>query len=115
MAREFVSRYANPQEGDIYLYFNDLEKRVREFNNYARSKGSDFRVRLTGESEPYAYYAQLVLPSRETAFFTILPHLVWSTNKNNDLPQSDVEEFNKAALLWNECFAESRWLDDKRK
>ena len=99
MTREFVSRYANPQEGDIYLYFNDLEKRVREFNNYARSKGSDFRVRLTGESELYAYYAQFV----------------WSCNKNKDLPQADEEEFNKAALLWNECFAESRWLDDKRK
>lgn len=115
MTREFVSRYANPQECDIYLYFNDLEKRVREFNNYARVKGLDFRVRLTGESEDYAYYAQLVLPSRETAFFSIYPHLVWSTNKNEDLPKVDEEEFNRAALLWNECFADSRWLDDKRK
>ena len=77
MTREFVSRYANPQEGDIYLYFNDLEKRVREFNNYARVKGLDYRVRLTGDSEEYAYYAQLVLPSRETAFFSIYPLLVW--------------------------------------
>lgn len=115
MSREFVSRYANPQEGDLYLYFNDLEKRVREFNNYARSKGLDYRVRLTGESEPHAYYAQLVLPSRETAFFSIYPHLIWGINKNKDLPQADEEEFKKATLLWNECFAESRWLDDKRK
>lgn len=115
MTREFVSRYANPQEGDVYLYFNDLEKRVREFNNYARVKGLDYRVRLTGDSEEYAYYAQLVLPSRETAFFSIYPHLIWSTNTNKDLPQADEEEFNKAALLWNECFAESRWFDDKRK
>ena len=115
MTREFVSRYANPQEGDIYLYFNDLEKRVREFNNYARSKGFGFRVRLTGESESHAYYAQLVLPSRETAFCSIYPRLVWSTNKNEEFPKVDEEEFNRAALLWNECFADSRWLDDKRK
>lgn len=115
MTREFVSRYANPQEGDVYLYFNDLEKRVREFNNYARVKGLDYRVRLTGDSEEYAYYAQLVLPSRETAFFSIYPHLIWGTNKNEGLPQADEEEFKKATLLWNECFAESRWLDDKRK
>ena len=46
---------------------------------------------------------------------TLQSHLVWGTNKNKDLPQAEEEEFNKAALLWNECFAESRWLDDKRK
>ena len=115
MTREFVSRYANPQEGDIFLYLNDLEQKVRKFNNYAREKGFDFRVRLTGESEPYAYYAHLVLPSGETALFSIRPHLVWSTNKTEDLSQAGLEEFNKASLLWEECFAKSRWLNDKRR
>ena len=110
MTREFVKRYANPQEGDIFLYLNDLEQKVREFNNYAREKGFDFRVRLTGESEPYAYYAHLVLLSGETALFSIRPLLLLSTNKNEDLSKEGLEEFNKASLLWEECFAKSRWI-----
>lgn len=105
MTREFVSRYANPQEGDIYLYFNDLEKRVREFNNYARSKGSDFRVRLTGESEPYAYYAQLVLPTKETITFLIYPNLVWGTSKEPSLSNTYEERFHQAQSIWLELFS----------
>ena len=59
MTREFVSRYGNPQEGELVLHLNDLEQKVQQFNDFAKSKGYSFSIRLTGGSETYVYYAQL--------------------------------------------------------
>ena len=59
------------------LYLVNLERRVRSFNNRVREAGIDLRVRLTGDSEEYAYYADLILPNKNKIPFLIYPACDW--------------------------------------
>ena len=71
MQRQHVSRKGYGSAEMQTLYLVDLERKVRSFNNKAREAGIDLRVRLTNESEEYAYYADLILPDKNKIPFLI--------------------------------------------
>ena len=64
MQRQHISRNGYGNVGTQTLYLVDLERRVRSFNNKAREAGIDLHIRLTGDSEEYAYYADLILTNK---------------------------------------------------
>lgn len=79
----------------------NLERRVRSFNNRVREAGIDLRVRLTGDSEEYAYYADLILPNKSKIPFLTYPACDWSLcGKTSDFPQEDMDWYYKAWKLW---------------
>lgn len=57
MDRSFISQPINPDGYREYLYFADLKKKVTYFNSLPENKDAQISIKLTGSSEPYAYYA----------------------------------------------------------
>lgn len=82
------------------LYLVNLERRVRSFNNRVREAGIDLRVRLTGDSEEYAYYADLILPNKNKIPFFIYPAFDWGMYGKTDFPQEYMGWYYKAWSLW---------------
>lgn len=100
MQRQHVSRRGYNNNGTQTLYLVDLERRVRSFNNKAREAGLDLRIRLTGESEEYAYYTDLILPNKNKIPFLIYADNQWGMYGNTDFPKEDMDLYYKAWYLW---------------
>lgn len=100
MQRQRISRNGYGNVGTQTLYLVDLERRVRSFNNKAREAGIDLRIRLTGDSEEYAYYADLILTNKNRIPFLIYPACDWGMYGNTDFPQEDMDWYYKAWNLW---------------
>lgn len=100
MQRQHVTMKGYGNNGTITLYLVDLERKIRSFINKARESGIDLRVRLTGESEEYAYYADLILPNKNKIPFTIRPNYDWGMYGKTDFPQEDMDWYYKAWNLW---------------
>lgn len=83
------------------LYLVDLERRIRSFNNKVREAGIDLRIRLTGESEEYAYYADLIFPNKTKIPFLIYADYNWGMYGNTDFPKEDMDWYYKAWKLWS--------------
>ena len=98
--RQHVSRkgYGGVEMQTLYLV--DLERRIRSFNNKVREAGTDLRIRLTGESEEYAYYADLILPNKNKIPFLIYADYSWGMYGNTDFPKEDMDWYYKAWNLW---------------
>ena len=102
MQRQHVSRRGYNNIGTQTLYSVDLERRVRSFNNKAKEAGLDLRIRLTGDSEEYAYYAELTLPIKYKVPFLIYPANDWGLyGRTIDIPQEAMDLYYKAWYLWN--------------
>lgn len=101
MQRQLAVTNGYGNNGTSTLYLVDLERRIRSFNNKVREAGIDLRVRLTGESEEYAYYANLILPNNSNIPFKIDPIGEWCLcGKTDDYPQEDMDWYYKAWHLW---------------
>ena len=100
MQRQHVSRKGYGNVGTQTLYLVDLGRRIRSFNNKVREAGIDLRIRLTGDSEEYAYYADLILPNKNRIPFLIYPACDWGMYGNTDFPQEDMDWYYKAWYLW---------------
>ena len=87
MQRQHITMNGYGNNGTITLYLADLERRVRSFNNKAREVGLDLRIRLTNESEEYAYYADLILPNKNKIPFKIRPNYDWGMYGKMDFPK----------------------------
>ena len=98
--RQHVTMNGYGNNGTITMYLVDLERRIRSFNNKAREAGIDLRVRLTGESEEYSYYADLILPNKNKIPFEIRPNYDWGMYGNTDFLKEDMDWYYKAWSLW---------------
>lgn len=77
MQRQYIVMRGYGNSGIITTYLVDVERKVRRFNNKAREVSVNLRVRLTGDSEEYAYYAELILPNKSKIPFLIRPDYGW--------------------------------------
>lgn len=84
----------------ITTYLVDLERKVHWFNNKAREAGLNLRIRLTGNSEEYAYYAELILPNKYKIPFLIRPNYDWGMYGRTDFPKEAMDWYYKAWYLW---------------
>jgi hypothetical protein len=101
MKRQYVQRNGYGNVGTQTLYLVNLERRVCSFNNRVREAGIDLRISLTGNSEEYAYYADLILPNKHKIPFLIYPACDWGLyGKPDDFSQEDVDWYYKAWYLW---------------
>lgn len=100
MQRQHISMNGYGNNGTITLYLVELERKIRSFNNKAREAGIDLCVRLTGESEEYAYYATLVLPNKSNIPFKIRPNYEWGMYGKTDFSQESMDWYYKAWKLW---------------
>lgn len=87
MQRQHVTMNGYNNNGTITLYLVDLERKIRSFNNKAREVGLDLRIRLTGDSEDYAYYAYLILPNKNKIPFKIRPNYDWGMYEKQTSPK----------------------------
>ena len=79
MKRSFVSQIG--YGGKRILYFADLKNYVKKFNSLPENRDARIPIKLTGSSEPYAYYAIFrsgVLEER----FLIYANLQWGMVDN---------------------------------
>lgn len=79
MKRSFVSQVG--YGGNRVLYFADLKNYVKKFNSLPENRDARISIKLTGSSEPYAYYAIFrsgVLEER----FLIYANLQWGVAGN---------------------------------
>lgn len=102
MQRQHVSRKGYGSVEMQTLYLVDLERRIRSFNNKVRETSLDLRVRLTGDSEEYAYYADLILPNKNKIPFLIYPDYAWGMYGKTDFPQEDMDWYYKAWGIWKQ-------------
>ena len=100
MQRQFVTMNGYNNNGTITLYLADLERKIRSFNNKAREAGLDLRIRLTGDSEDYAYYADLILNKKSKIPFEIRPNYDWGMYGKTDFPKEDMDLYYKAWNIW---------------
>lgn len=100
MQRQHITTNGYGNNGTITLYLVDLERKIRSFNNKVRESGTDLRIRLTGESEEYAYYADLILPNKNKIPFLIYADYNWGMYGNTDFPKEDMDWYYKAWSLW---------------
>lgn len=100
MQRQHVSRNGYGNVGTQTLYLVDLERRIRSLNNKVREAGIDLRIRLTGDSEEYAYYADLILPNKNKIPFLIYADYDWGMYGNTDFLKEDMDWYYKAWSLW---------------
>ena len=103
MQRQHITMNGYGNNGTITLYLADLERRVRSFNNKAREAGLDLRIRLTNESEEYAYYADLILPNKTKIPFKIRPNYDWGMYGKANFTQEDMDWYYRAWKLWRPC------------
>ena len=79
MKRPFVRQVGYGRNRD--LYFADLKNYVKKFNSLPENRDARISIKLTGSSEPYAYYAIFrsgVLEER----FLIYANLQWGMVDN---------------------------------
>lgn len=100
MQRQHISRNGYGNNETITMYLVDLEHRIRSFNNRVREAGIDLRIRLTGESEEYSYYADLILPNKNKIPFEIRPNYDWGMYGKTDFPKEDMDWYYKAWNIW---------------
>lgn len=100
MQRQHITMNGYNNNGTITLYLVELERKIRSFNNKAREAGIDLRIRLTGESEEYAYYADLILPNKDKIPFKIRPNYDWGMYGKADFPKEDMDLYYKAWNIW---------------
>lgn len=100
MQRQHITMNGYNNNGTITLYLVELERKIRSFNNKAREVGLDLRIRLTGDSEDYAYYAYLILPNKNKIPFKIRPNYDWGMYEKTDFPKEDMDWYYKAWKLW---------------
>lgn len=84
MVRSFICQATNPTGGRVYLYFEDLKKKVKYFNSLPENKDAGISIKLTGSSKPHAYYAIFRSGTREERFLIyanqqwgIVDNFVW--------------------------------------
>lgn len=100
MQRQHITMNGYGNKGTITLYLVELERKIRSFNNKAREAGIDLRIRLTNESEEYAYYTDLILPNKNKIPFLICADYNWGMYGNTDFPKEDMDLYYKAWNLW---------------
>ena len=86
--------------GIITTYLVELERKVRRFNTKAREAGMNLHIRLTGNSEEYAYYAELILPNKSKIPFLIRADYEWGMYGRTDFPKEAMDWYYKAWYLW---------------
>lgn len=101
MQRQYIVMNGYGNNGIITTYLVDVERKIRRFNNKAREAGLNLRVRLTGDSEEYAYYAELILPNKSKIPFLIRPDYGWGMYGRTDFSKKAMEWYYKAWYLWN--------------
>jgi hypothetical protein len=85
---------------EIITTYSDVKRRVHWFNNKAREVSVNLRVRLTGDSEEYAYYAELILPNKSKIPFLIRPDYGWGMYGRTDFSKEATEWYYQAWYLW---------------
>lgn len=100
MQRQYIVMNGYGNNGTITTYLVDLERKVHWFNNKAREAGLNLRIRLTGNSEECAYYAELILPNKSKIPFLIRPNYDWGMYGRTDFPKEAMDWYYKAWYLW---------------
>lgn len=100
MQRQYIVMKGYGNDGIITTYLVDVERRVRWFNNKAREAGLNLRIRLTGDSEEYAYYAELILPNKSKIPFLIRPNYAWGMYGRTNFSKEAMEWYYQAWYLW---------------
>ena len=100
MQRQYIVMNGYGNNGIITTYFVELERKVRRFNIKAKEAGLNLRVRLTGDSEEYAYYAELILPNKSKIPFLIRPDYGWGMYGRTDFSKEAMEWYYQAWYLW---------------
>lgn len=100
MQRQYIVMNGYGNNGIITTYLVDVERRVRWFNNKARETGLNLRIRLTGDSEEYAYYAELILPTKSKIPFLIRPNYAWGMYGRTNFSQEALDWYYQAWYLW---------------
>lgn len=100
MQRQYIVMNGYGNNGIITTYLVDVERRVRWFNDKAREAGLNLRIRLTGDSEEYAYYAELILPTKSKIPFLIRPDYGWGMYGRTDFSKEAMEWYYQAWYLW---------------
>lgn len=100
MKRQYIVMNGYGNNGIITTYLVDVERRVHWFNNKAREVSVNLRVRLTGDSEEYAYYAELILPNKSKIPFLIRPDYGWGMYGRTDFSKEALEWYYQAWYLW---------------
>lgn len=100
MQRQYIVMNGYGNNGIITTYLVDVERRVHWFNNKAREVSVNLRVRLTGDSEEYAYYAELILPNKSKIPFLIRPNYNWGMYGRTNFSQAAMDLYYQAWYLW---------------
>lgn len=101
MQRQYIVMNGYGNNGIITTYLVDVKRRVHWFNNKARETGLNLRIRLTGDSEEYAYYAELILPNKSKIPFLIRSDYSWGMYGRTDFSKEAMEWYYQAWYLWN--------------
>ena len=100
MQRQYIVMNGYGNNEIITTYLVDVERRVRWFNDKAREAGLNLRIRLTGDSEEYAYYAELILPTKSKIPFLIRPNYDWGMYGRTNFSQAAMDLYYQAWYLW---------------
>lgn len=100
MQRQYIVMNGYGNNGIITTYLVDVKRRVHWFNNKAREVSVNLRVRLTEDSEEYAYYAELILPNKSKIPFLIRPDYGWGMYGRTDFSKEAMEWYYQAWYLW---------------
>lgn len=100
MQRQYIVMKGYGNKGIITTYLVDVERKVRRFNIKAKEAGLNLRVRLTGDSEEYAYYAELILPNKSKIPFLIHPYYDWGMYGRTNFSQEAMDWYYRAWYLW---------------
>lgn len=100
MQRQYIVMNNGYRGSEIITTYSDVERKIRRFNNKAREAGLNLRIRLTGDSEEYAYYAELILPNKSKIPFLIRPNYDWGMYGRANFPQEVMDWYYKAWYLW---------------
>lgn len=100
MQRQYIVMTGYGNNGIITTYLVELERKVQWFNNKAREAGVNLHVRLTENSEEYAYYAELILPNKSKIPFLIRAEYEWGMYGRADFPKEVMNWYYKAWYLW---------------
>lgn len=100
MQRQYIVMNNGYRGSEIITTYSDVKRRVHWFNNKAREVSVNLRVRLTGDSEEYAYYAELILPNKSKIPFLIRPDYGWGMYGRTDFSKEAMEWYYQAWYLW---------------
>ena len=100
MQRQYIVMNNGYRGSEIVTTYSDVKRRVRWFNNKAREVGVNLRIRLTGDSEEYAYYAELILPNKSKIPFLIRPNYDLGMYGRTNFSQAAMDLYYQAWYLW---------------